>query len=76
MWGRGPFVLNKFRIEWSSVSPGPISNVPNAVFSLVGKIISRCILTDTGLLSNKSEHLNSVGEGFESVYKACFSFLF
>ena len=38
MWGRGPFVLNKFQIEWSSVRPGAVSKVPNAVFNLVGKI--------------------------------------
>ena len=38
--------------------PGIVSKVPNAVFSLVGKIISRSIVTDTGLLGNKSEHLD------------------
>lgn len=76
MWGRGPFVLNKFQIEWSSVRLGAVSKVPNAVFNLVGKIISRRVLTDTGLRSNKSEQLDRVGEGFEDVYKAWFSFLF
>lgn len=72
-------VLNKYQRKWQFVMLGTISKVPNTVFSLAGKITSRCNLTDTCLFGSKSEHFDRMVLKMifkDDIYKAFLLLLF